>query len=101
MSEADFLVKLRDAATMIADATQERLEKLSPAGVKEWDPNKIKWTEAEGSSGKYERSEDVDSIGFKELLKDLAAHDGKLSRDGYFYWKFQSGSVVGRKLKKK
>jgi hypothetical protein len=35
VSEADFLVKLRDGATMIADAAQERLERMVPTSVKQ------------------------------------------------------------------
>lgn len=35
MSEADFLVKLRDGATMIADAAQERLERMAPTATEE------------------------------------------------------------------
>jgi hypothetical protein len=101
MSEADFLVKLRDGAIMMSDAAQERLEKLAPVGGAKWTPDKITWTKAEGTSGPYEKSEDVNSLDFKELLKDLVAHNGKLYHDGYFYWRFQSGSVAGRKLKKK
>lgn len=66
-----------------------------------WAPNKIKWENAEGSSGPYERSEDVNSTDFKAMLKDLAAHQGKLSRDGYFYWTFQNGATVGRKIRQK
>jgi hypothetical protein len=66
-----------------------------------WDPSKIKWVQAEGSKGSYERSEDVDSLDYKELLKDLEAHNGKLSRDGFFYWKFEKSAVVGRKLRRK
>jgi hypothetical protein len=100
LSEADFLVKLRDGATMIADACQERLEKLAPAGVKGWDAEKIKWVQAQGSSGPYEKSDDVDSLDFKLMLKDLQEHNGKLSCNGYFYWVFTNGSTVGRKLKK-
>ena len=69
----------------------------------QWDSSKIKWTEAEGSSGPYQRSEDVNSSDFKEAMKDLEAHNGKLSRkeaDGtYFYWKFQKSPVIGRKRK--
>jgi hypothetical protein len=66
-----------------------------------WDPNKIKWTQAEGTSGPYERSEDVDNLDFKAMLKDLAEHKGKFQREGYFYWVFQRASVVGRKQVKK
>jgi hypothetical protein len=62
-----------------------------------WDPNKIKWEQTEGSKGQYEKSEDFNSTEFKAMLKDLAAHQGKLSRDGYFFWVFQNGATVGRK----
>lgn len=65
-----------------------------------WNPNAIKWEKAEGSKGEYERSEDVNSLDFKELLKDLAEHKGRLTRDGFFYWTFKNGSTVGRKLRK-
>lgn len=69
-------------------------------GVEKWNPDKIKWTEAEGSKGPYERSEDVNSLEFKAMLKDLASHSGKIQRNGYFYWTFQNGSTVGRKKRK-
>ena len=62
-----------------------------------WNPDAIKWVEAEGFRGKYERSEDVNSLDFKALVKDLAAHNGKLSRNGFFYWLFKNGATVGRK----
>jgi hypothetical protein len=62
-----------------------------------WNPDKIKWATAEGSAGPYERSEDINNLGFKTLLKDLTAHQGKLTREGYFYWSFRNGYTVGRK----
>ncbi len=62
-----------------------------------WDPDKIMWEQAEGQSGPYERSEDVNNPEFKALLKDLSAHGGRLTRNGYFYWTFRNGSTVGRK----
>lgn len=62
-----------------------------------WNPDKIRWEEAEGRKGPYERSEDIDNPEFKAMLKDLQEHGGTLSRDGYFYWKFQNGATVGRK----
>lgn len=65
----------------------------------EWDPDKIVWTQAEGPSGPYERSEDVNNLEFKAMLKDLAAHNGKMRRGPYFYWTFQNGHTVGRKKK--
>ena len=69
-----------------------------------WDSSKMKWVEAEGSSGLYQRSEDVNSLDFKEALKELAEHGGKLSRkeaDGtWFYWKFEKSPIIGRKKRK-
>jgi len=70
-------------------------------GVEEWDPCKIMWEEAEGSSGSYERSEDANNPEFKAMLKDLAVHGGKMMREGYFYWLFKNGSTVGRKKRNK
>jgi len=62
-----------------------------------WNPDKISWQETEGFKGRYEKSSDVNSLDFKELLKDLASHNGKLSRNGFFYWVFKNGSTIGRK----
>lgn len=66
-----------------------------------WDPSKIVWTTAESSRGPYEKSEDVNSLDFKNLLKDLAIHKGKLQRNEFFYWTFQNGTTVGRKKRGK
>ena len=62
-----------------------------------WDPNQIKWEEAQGTAGPYQRSEDADNPEFKTMLKDLAVHNGKLTKEGWFYWVFQNGTTVGRK----
>jgi len=62
-----------------------------------WNPSKIRWEQVEGAKGPYEKSEDVNSLDFKALLKDLQNHNGKLTRDGYFFWVFQYGTIVGRK----
>ncbi|MEM2107860.1 MAG: hypothetical protein QXL10_01055 [Candidatus Bathyarchaeia archaeon] len=62
-----------------------------------WDPDQIKWEETQGASGPYQRSEDVNNPEFKLMLKDLQAHGGRLTREGWFYWLFQNGTTVGRK----
>jgi hypothetical protein len=77
-----------------------------PAGVqkkqeKAWNPDAIKWEKAQGSKGEYEKSEDVNSLDFKNLIKDLNAHGGKLYQDGWFMWLYKNGATVGRKLKGK
>lgn len=69
-------------------------------GLDKYDPSKIKWDQAEGAHGLYQRSEDVSSVDFKLLVKDLAGHNGKFTKDGFFYWLFQNGSTVGRKERK-
>jgi hypothetical protein len=83
-------------------ATTQLLERIgkifgSAAAKFTWDPSKIKWEEAEGPKGRYERSEDVNSLDFKQLIKDLALHNGRLRREGYFYWLFENGVTCGRK----
>jgi len=65
-----------------------------------WNPDKIKWEKAEGQKGEFEKSEDVNNPEFKAMLKDLAEHGGKLTRDGLFYWTFKNGLTVGRKKRK-
>jgi hypothetical protein len=78
---------------------RNRLAKLK--GVSErvwsWDPSKIRWESAEGFRGEYERSDDYNNREFKKMLNDLARHGGRLTREGYFYWIFKNGSIVGRK----
>jgi len=64
---------------------------------KSWNPTQIKWNQAEGSRGVYERSEDTNSPNFRLLVKELTQHEGRLSSNGYFYWLFSNGSTVGRK----
>jgi len=98
MSSVELIVKLRDALQMAADACQEYLEGIAPKD--DWNPDNIKWTEATGSSGPYERSQDKENADFKKMVEDLKAHNGKLSRDGYFYWLFTNGDCVGRKKRK-
>ncbi|MEM3459481.1 MAG: hypothetical protein QXQ64_10545 [Candidatus Bathyarchaeia archaeon] len=57
----------------------------------------IRWEKAQGASGEYERSEDVNSSDFKALLRDVQAHGGKMSVGDYFVWCFRNGAVLGRK----
>jgi hypothetical protein len=78
-----------------------RSENITTQEKPSWNPGKIKWTEEEGFKGKYERSEDVNNLEFKAMLKDLHEHNGRMMRDGYFYWIFSNGSTVGRKKKEK
>jgi hypothetical protein len=88
------LLEFLDAVEAGVSAAKQRIKE---AKLPNWDPDNIKWEDAEGSSGQYQRSEDSNNPEFKAMLKDLQAHNGKLTRNGYFYWIFKNGSTVGRK----
>ena len=89
------LLKLMDA---IEDGITEAKHLISKAkDIETWNPSRIKWTQTEGPKGAYERSVDTENPEFKAMLNDLEVHDGKLTRDGFFYWKFSGSPVVGRK----
>lgn len=99
---------LEAKVTVIATGLNTILTELAGIGEAEkaeterpsWDASKIKWEQAEGNAGPYERSEDVNNLDFKAMVKDLAEHKGKLSRDNLFYWLFQNGTTVGRKKRR-
>ncbi|MEM0096552.1 MAG: hypothetical protein QW660_07970 [Candidatus Bathyarchaeia archaeon] len=71
--------------------------KAEVSRVWSWNPDKISWLRSQGVKGEFERSEDRDNPQFKAMLKDLANHNGRLTRDGYFYWVYKNGATVGRK----
>jgi hypothetical protein len=70
-----------------------------------WNPDRIKWTEDEGTKGKYQRypaaGEKVEQTDdYKAMIEDLKQHKNRLTRDQYFYWIFDTDlSTVGRKKK--
>jgi hypothetical protein len=66
-----------------------------------WNPFKIKWDPHQNVNGPFELTNDYNNSDFKAMLKDLEDHQGKLTRDGIFYWIFQNGATVGRKVKQK
>jgi len=94
----EILADIGDALEALGVQIKQRIRKKVEVG---WDPNKVKWEQAEGASGLYERSEDVNNKEFKEMVKDLAGHGGRLTREGYFYWLFENGATVGRKRRGK
>ena len=101
MSQIELLARLQEAFQNASDCIGEYLEKIAPVDKSSWDPEKIAWSQAEGPSGSYERSEDETNPQFTDLLKDLGQYNGKLYRDGVFYWVFDNGHIVGRKFQAK
>jgi hypothetical protein len=76
----------------VASARQIIMEAVS-----DWDPERIKWHETTGPGGPFQKSDDANNPEFKAMLKDLQVHNGKMTRDGWFYWVFKNGATVGRK----
>lgn len=92
---------IADFANAIEAATVSLRQKLKELGPSKWDPKKIKWTEAEGTKGPYEKADPQATPDFKNMLSDLKSHNGKLMREGYFYWVFRDAATVGRKKKQR
>ncbi|MCS7096708.1 MAG: hypothetical protein RMK50_06570 [Nitrososphaerota archaeon] len=106
MDIEDFEIFLEDFCDFLdgleASVTKMKQQIAKLVGVEEkpkfpWNPDKIKWEKTQGPKGEFERSGDINNPEFKALLKDLAHHNGKLTRNGWFYWTFKNGSTVGRK----
>jgi len=95
-----------DFANAIEAATISLRQNLKELGPPEWNPEKVKWREAQGTHGPYQRYPGGDekaevTLDYKNMLADLKNHDGRLTREGYFYWLFNDAATVGRKPKKK
>ncbi len=69
--------------------------------VWDWNPAKINWQSKTGAKGPFEMSNDPQSADYANMLNDLAGHQGKLNRDGYFYWTFSNGGVGRKKVNAK
>lgn len=77
-------------------ALDDVLSYLYREAVGEYDCSQIQWESVEGPRGPYERASE-DSVDFGLLVKDLEAHEGRLTLDNSFYWLFGDGQTVGRK----
>jgi len=94
-SDIEFLVKLRDACQMIADAAEEQLEKIKPATVKydSKDFDKLSWTMKEGTKSSYEQTTketNQNSEVFQALQKILSEHQGFWQNSNYKIWFHQN-----------
>lgn len=97
MSSVDFLVKLRDAAQMIADAANEQLEKMAPPEVKHSpeDFDKLFWEEREGTKGPFQRTSkkaNNNSETFQALQAIIREHKGFCKIGQRKYW-FDQGDL--------
>jgi hypothetical protein len=85
------IVKMKQQIAKLTGVAEDKPKRGS------WDPNKIKWEKTQGIKGEFEKSQDINNPEFRAMLRDLANHNGKLTRNGWFYWTFKNGSTVGRK----
>jgi len=66
-----------------------------------FDVSKIQWQDRQGQKGKFQLSEDYDSLDHKALLKYLNERGGCCqTSEGWFYWVYPNGSTIARKLRK-
>jgi hypothetical protein len=101
----DDLIDLCNALEASVIKLRNQIQKLYPSGLNpvitqrewSWNPERITWETKEGWKGTYLKTEELNNPDFQEMQKDLAAHQGSLMRDGWFYWLFQNGTAVGRK----
>jgi len=91
MSDVEFLVKLRDAAQMVADAANEQLEKQKPAeakrDVKDFDG--LFWENKNGAKGPFQRTSKRANNNhpvFEDLQKIIKDHNGFVKLGNYSYW---------------
>jgi hypothetical protein len=93
------IVKLK---TQIAKVLGE----TKPSPKLPFDVSKIRWQDRENEKGKYQVSEDYNSLNHKALLKFLNEHAGGCinSKDSegntWFIWLYRNGSTIGRKKRK-
>jgi len=101
----EFLVKLRDAAVMMADAVNEELEKRAPPEVKhsEADFDKLFWEDLQGGKGPFQRTSKMansNSPVFQGLQAILKEHKGFCHIGSYKYWYDQGNpDVIDRRRK--
>lgn len=103
-SLTELLAEFRDwiqAGERLRERIDEFLNLVAENHLTEWNPDNIQWTKAEGTRGPYERADKQDSRDFRLMLKDLDEHGGRMTKGGYFYWRFDQSETVGRKPRKR
>jgi len=99
----EFVLKLRDAAQMMADAAEEYLEKQVPVGAKTEDLEKLSWTEKEGTKSPYQQTTkeaNQNSEVFQALQKVMAEHKGFWENSTHKYWNHQDNEDIIDRRKK-
>jgi len=114
MNNVDFLVKLRDAAHLIADACEEQLEKLAPTEtkqaitVKEETFTILQFEKQQGAKiGEYEVAYKQNNLpdkwtqAYNILRQNNATINNRYYGEGYIYnyWLYDKDKIYRQKLK--
>jgi len=101
--EDELWAKLRDwlnSGIELKESIDEVLgKKVEVLDHPEWNTTGIVWVEAQGTRGPYLRAEKQESSDYVKMISDLRNHNGKITRQGEFFWLFSDGETVGRKPK--
>jgi len=91
---------VRNGLQGIVSEIDERLNKKAQVVAqvvnKTYDTTKVAWNPANGKNGPYEKA--TAGVDYPALKADLEAHGGRMRTGGFFYWIFQDGSAIGRKV---
>ena len=104
--EIEALFLIRDGLVMALDGVNRFLEGTEPKETElQYDLMKVVTRQTSGPNGVYLKAIEEDNqnnTNFELLLEDLKEHDNKLTKQGYFVWKFSgSNNTVGMKLSRK
>lgn len=64
------------------------------------DFNTLVWVSVDGPRGVYEKTVKSNVEAWTLLAAELQSKDGKMTKDGFFYWLFEKADAIGRKRAK-
>jgi hypothetical protein len=108
MSESDLALDvLTDFFNAVEAGIAQARQRLKESKVKgstklPFDVSRIQWIDRLNEKGKFQVSEDYSNPDHKALLAYLNEHvpSKRVMSEGWFYWIWQDGAKIGRKLKK-
>ena len=100
-TQLEGFILLRDGLKMATDGINKIVESTEPKDTPQYDLKNIKTERTEGRNGFYDKAVTQDGQDYQNLIADLKAHEGKLTRDGFFCWLFDDGKTVGMKPSKR
>lgn len=97
------IVKMRIQIEKLFGATSSKATPSVGSPKLPFDASKIEWQDRENEKGKFQCSEDYNSLNHKALLAFLNEHVPSkcVQSEGYFYWIYPNGSMIGRKKRGK